>query len=103
MRQALHDVGTPDHVALAYDAWGPVGNDGKVPDNRRADWLSLAEGISVAPDYARSFERWKASFSAPGDRLAELTFTSRLLIGHGNSSASGVGLTVHHKIGRAHV
>jgi CRISPR-associated protein Cmr6 len=99
MRQALHEVGTPDHVALAYDAWGPVGNDGKVPDAQRAQWLSNLAGISVAADYARSFERWKASFAAPGDRLAELTLVSRLLIGHGNASAIGVGLTVHHTWG----
>lgn len=99
MRQALHEVGTPDHVALAYDAWGPVGNDGKVPDAQRAQWLSDLAGISVAADYARSFGRWKASFSATGDRLAELTLASRLLIGHGNASAIGVGLTVHHTWG----
>ncbi len=96
MRQALHNVGTPDHVALAYDAWGPVGDDGKVPDSRRAQWLSDLAGVAVASDYARSFDRWKASFAAPGDRLAELTLASRLLIGHGNASASDVGLTVHH-------
>ncbi|MCC6526641.1 MAG: type III-B CRISPR module RAMP protein Cmr6 [Polyangiaceae bacterium] len=99
MRHALHDVGTPDHVALAYDAWGPIGDDGKLPDDRRARWLSGLASISVAPDYARSFERWKASFSAPGHRLAELTLAGRLLIGHGNSSASDVGLTVHHTWG----
>lgn len=99
MRQALHNVGTPDHVALAYDAWGPVGDDGKVPDARRAQWLADLASISVAPDYARSFERWKASFSAIGDRLAELTLASRLLIGHGNASAIDVGLTVHHTWG----
>jgi len=99
MRQVLHDVGTPDHVSLAYDAWGPVGHDGKVPDAERARWLSNLAGISVAADYARSFDRWKASFSATGDRLAELTLASRLLIGHGNASAIDVGLTVHHTWG----
>lgn len=99
MRETLHNVGTPDHVALAYDAWGPVGDDGKVPDARRAQWLSDLAGIVVSPDYSRSFERWKASFSATGDRLAELTLASRLLIGHGNASAIDVGLTVHHTWG----
>lgn len=99
MRQALLNVGTPDHVALAYDAWGPVGDDGKVPDVRRAQWLADLAGIGVSPDYSRSFERWKASFSAAGDRLAELTLASRLLIGHGNASAIDVGLTVHHTWG----
>jgi len=101
MRQALQTIGTPppDHVALAYDAWAPVGNDGKVPDAERAKWLSALASISVASDYSRSFERWKKSFSAVGDRLAELTLASRLLIGHGNSSAADIGITVHHTWG----
>lgn len=100
MRGVLHNVGTPDHVVLAYDAWGPVGDDdGKVPDARRAQWLSDLASISVAPGYVRSFERWKQSFSSTGDRLAEVTLTSRLLVGHGNSSATDVGLTVHHTWG----
>jgi CRISPR-associated protein Cmr6 len=99
MRQALYNVGTPEHLALAYDAWAPCGDDGRVPDNRRVQWLSEIAGIGVAPDYACGFERWKASFSAEGDRLAELTLTSRLLVGHGNGSATDVGLTVHHTWG----
>jgi CRISPR-associated protein Cmr6 len=99
MRHVLHHIGTPDHVSLAYGAWGPVGDDGKVPDAERSKWLTNLASISVAPDYTRSFERWKKSFSAAGDRLAELTLASRLLVGHGNSSAIDVGITVHHTWG----
>lgn len=100
MRLALQNVGTPDHVALAYDAWAPTGAvNGKVGDDNRRTWLERLAGLAVSPDYAHSFERWKASFSATGDRLAELTLSSRLLIGHGNASAIDVGLTVHHTWG----
>lgn len=99
MRQALRGIGTPDHVALAYNAWGPVGDNGKVPDAERAKWLSDLASISVAPDYARSYERWEKSFSAAGDRLPKLELKSRLLIGHGSSSAVDVGITVHHTWG----
>ncbi len=99
MRQVLPKVETADHVALAYDAWGQVSDDGKVPDTRRAQWLADLASISVSPDYERSFKRWKESFVAIGDRLAELTLASRLLIGHGNTSAIDVGLTVHHTWG----
>lgn len=101
MRQALPSNETPEHVALAYDAWAPVGNDGKVPDanGQRAQWLARVAGISVQADYAHSFDRWRSSFQSAGDRLAELTLKSRLLIGHGNSSAVDVGLTVHHTWG----
>ncbi|MBI2566728.1 MAG: type III-B CRISPR module RAMP protein Cmr6 [Candidatus Schekmanbacteria bacterium] len=99
MRQVLQSVGTPDHVGLAYDAWAPVGEDGKVPDCDRASWLSALAAIAIPPEYSRSFERWKASFSAPGDRLFELVLASRLLVGHGNSSAIDLGITVHHTWG----
>jgi CRISPR-associated protein Cmr6 len=76
-----------------------VGDDGKVPDARRAEWLSALAALAVAPDYSRSFQRWKTSFSAPGDRVFELVLASRLLVGHGNSSAIDVGITVHHAWG----
>lgn len=99
MRRALPRGDTPDHVALAYDAWSVVGDDGRVPEKDRSTWLSKLAGITVAADYARSFARWRAGFSAPGDRLVELALASRLLIGHGNASATDVGLTVHHTWG----
>jgi CRISPR-associated protein Cmr6 len=99
MRDVLRTIGVPEHLALAYDAWAPVGDDGKVNDDARKSWLDRLAELEVSPDYARSFERWKASFKAPGDRLAKLTLESRLLIGHGNSSATDVGLTVHHTWG----
>lgn len=99
MRQALQDVGMPDHLGLAYDAWAPVGDDGKVPDGERVTWLSNLAKITVSPDYSRSYTRWEKSFSAPGDRVFKLELASRLLIGHGNGSATDVGLTVHHTWG----
>lgn len=103
MRQVLRDsIGreVPDHLGLAYDAWAPTEvADGKVSDDNRRPWLEKLAELAVSPDYARSFERWKASFSGTGDRLAELTLASRLLIGHGNASATDVGLTVHHTWG----
>jgi CRISPR-associated protein Cmr6 len=99
MRGALQSIGTPDHLGLAYDAWAPVGDDGKVPDDRRAEWLASLAALAVAPDYSRSFQRWKTSFSAPGDRRFELALASRLLVGHGSSSATDIGITVHHTWG----
>jgi CRISPR-associated protein Cmr6 len=99
MRRVLQAVGTPDHAGLVYDAWAPVGDDGKVADNQRGAWLSALAALAVAPDYSRSFQRWKTSFSAAGDRVFELVLASRLLVGHGNSSAVDVGITVHHTWG----
>jgi CRISPR-associated protein Cmr6 len=99
MRQALRTIGTPDHIALVYDAWAPVGDDGKVPDGERADWLSKAADVMISPEYLRSFEHWKRGLSSAGDRSFELALVSRLLVGHGTSSASDIGLTVHHTWG----
>jgi CRISPR-associated protein Cmr6 len=103
MRQCLRNsIGReiPDHLGLAYDAWAPTeNNDGKVSDDNRRPWLDKLANLAVSQDYVCSFERWKASFTSPGDRLAEFTLTSRLLLGHGNASAVDVGLTVHHTWG----
>jgi len=99
MRQVLQDLGVPEHVGLAYEAWAPVGDDGKVADDERATWLAKLSNLAASPDYARAFDRWNASFRAPVDRTFELDLASRLLVGHGNFSATDVGLTVHHTWG----
>ncbi len=99
LRNVLQTAGAPEHLGLAYETWAPVGNDGKVPDGDRARWLADVAKVAVPADYSRAFQRWKASFSAPADRVFELVLASRLLIGHGNASATDVGLTVHHTWG----
>jgi len=101
LESVLKSVGVPDHLTLAYDAWAPIDDDGKVPeeDNARSRWLTQLAGIGAPRDYSRSYERWKESFSGSGDRVFELELASRLLVGHGNSSATGIGLTVHHTWG----
>jgi CRISPR-associated protein Cmr6 len=86
-------------LGLAYDAWAPVGQGGKVPENNRPACLSKLAGLAISPDYARAFERWKMSLGAPGDRAFEPVLAGRLLVGHGNASAAGVGMTVHHTWG----
>lgn len=103
MRQVLEALlipaGTPDHIGLAYDSWAPVDSGGKVPEEKRAEWLRAVADIPIAADYGRFFAQWKASFQDPPDRIFELTLASRLLVGHGNASAADVGLTVHHTWG----
>lgn len=98
MRQVLKSLGTPSHVGLAYGPWARVGDDGKVPEDERAGWLSDVAGIAISPDYAGAYGRWEASFGA-GDRLFKLELVTRLLVGHGNPSSTDVGLTVHHTWG----
>lgn len=97
VRDALRVVEDPipDHPGLAYEVWAPVGADGKVPDGCKAAWLSAVASRSVATGYAAAYGRWKASFRPPRDRTCELVLVSRLLVGHGNASATDVGLTLH--------
>lgn len=99
MRKVLERLGEPDHVGLAYDAWAPVGGDGKLPDEARPRWLGRLSRLHMSPDYHHAFKRWEKSFGLPGDRTFKLELQSRLLVGHGNSSATDVGLTVHHTWG----
>lgn len=99
MRQSLQGVGIPDHIGLAYDSWAPVECDGKVPDAIRAQWLADLAAIPTSPDYIDYFRRWKMSFHEPADRVFELELAHRMLVGHGNTSATEVGLTVHHTWG----
>ncbi len=101
MREVLRklDLSRLENVSLGYDAWAPVGEDGKVPDKESPEWLDRLAGLPVSPDYRHAFERWCSSFTRPGDRRREVTLAGRLLIGHGNPSAAEVGLTVHHTWG----
>lgn len=112
------------HIGLAYDVLAPVdttdqannsqqfadqnkkeSKKGIVParangsDNFSSDWLDSVAGISLPDDYKIFFERWKAGFTTRGDHLIDMTTASRLLVGHGNPSATEVGLTVHHTWG----
>jgi CRISPR-associated protein Cmr6 len=110
LRQFTYPRGLPpSHFGLAYDAWAPVEPSGeyagKVPAERgqdksfRANWLSALENLSVDPDYREAYGLWSNSLQAAGAHWKETEITSRLLVGHGNSSATEVGLTVHHTWG----
>lgn len=99
MRDDLRSLGEPDHVGLAYEAWAPVGEGGKVPDGdevgQSGAWLRTLARSVVSSDYQHAFTRWRSSFSRHDDRIVQLELASRLLIGHGNPSGTDVGITLH--------
>lgn len=98
--QRLSGNELPDHPALAYEAWAPVqALDGKINERERQGWLERVASTPVPKDYSRAYDNWKCSFKSPGDQLFELTLCSRLLVGHGNPSATDVGITLHHTWG----
>ncbi len=106
--EGVHAPNYPNdaHAGLVYDRLAPITTDpasddfGKVSITEQSQWYRALEGIKVGDAYSQAFERWKKSLHAHG---ATFTYTveavSRLLIGHGNPSASEVGLTVHHTWG----
>ncbi|MBK8175232.1 MAG: type III-B CRISPR module RAMP protein Cmr6 [Rhodospirillales bacterium] len=92
----MRAVGIPDHAGLAYEVWADVSGDtGKVDDQHLDDWLKGLAGQPVSPDYHQAFDRWQDSFVGSRSRVIEMILASRLLVGHGNGSATDVGLTLH--------
>jgi CRISPR-associated protein Cmr6 len=96
VRTALPERRLPDHAGLAYEVWAPFASaDGKIPDELRSRWLEAIACLAPPADYPAAFARWKASFGQTGDEVVEVQAVSRLLVGHGNGSATDVGLTLH--------
>lgn len=100
MRSALSKLGAngPDRLDLAYTSWAPTDESGGVPVGKRGQWLKNLAEIVISKDYAVAFERWKRSVMETGT-CVEIETTSRLLFGHGNDSATDVGLGLQHTWG----
>jgi CRISPR-associated protein Cmr6 len=108
-RFGIHEDWRHSHLALAYDAWAPVAEDGedpgKVPPERgqrepfKSKWLDDLEHLPIDRDYRLAYARWKNSLQGSGRHCKEIKLASRLLVGHGNASATEVGLSVHHTWG----
>lgn len=89
-----------ENLDVAYDAWAPVKHgDGKIPDGDKDKWLKKLAAIKIDDDYENFFNTWKGSFTDGNTLTATFTLESRLLLGHGEPSAAGVGLKVHHTWG----
>lgn len=102
MREALRNLlGAiiPDHAALAYERYAPVDEYGRIPDSRRRSWLEELERIPIPRGYPAAFEQWRGSLDDGHTRSSGVRLTGRLLIGHGNLSATEIGLTLHHTWG----
>jgi CRISPR-associated protein Cmr6 len=65
----------------------------------RKKWLELLTECREPAHYAQAYRRWEQSFQGPDTINFTVRAESRLLVGHGTSSATGVGLTLHHTWG----
>lgn len=96
---------TVSHVGLGYTTLAPVSVDGKVSveakgaGTHQAGWLAALADTPTSTDYSDYVAAWLASFTGVPARMFALTFSTRLLIGHGTSSGTDVGLTMHHAWG----
>jgi CRISPR-associated protein Cmr6 len=100
MRAVLQKVkDIPSHLGLAYDAWAPTLKSGKLVDADRGAWIEKLANSSIHSHYKEAYKVWRNSFRGPEHRCFELNLQSRMLVGQGNSSATDVGLTVHHTWG----
>ncbi|MCM2332326.1 MAG: type III-B CRISPR module RAMP protein Cmr6 [Anaeromyxobacteraceae bacterium] len=96
MRDALPD-GSPDHAGLAHDVWCAPAVLGS--DSEKAGWLDrvaqVALSVDCRADYEQAFNRWKRDLEKSGAAVLTLSLDAPLLVGHGNPSPTGIGLTLH--------
>lgn len=105
---ALIHAGWPEcaHLGLLYQSYAPLMlRDGKLDKNEKDGapggdaWFERLQHMPEPHGYRAFLARWQASFAGPGYQLVQATTQSRLLVGHGNPSATDVGLTLHHTWG----
>lgn len=87
------------HAGLALGAIAPIDpQQGKIPDERRSEWLRTLSNVSASPDYGAWYEnRWTKGLGRSLQGTVEAS--TRLLVGAGEASALDVGLRVHHTWG----
>ncbi|ATB51336.1 type III-B CRISPR module RAMP protein Cmr6 [Corallococcus macrosporus] len=102
MRAALrHLVGTKPgetaHAGLVYERYAPV--KAHEPGSKWEDWLSGLEAHAEPEGYSSAYRRWEDSLRQSHAVTFQARAESRLLVGHGHASPTGVGLTLHHTWG----
>ncbi|QSQ12148.1 type III-B CRISPR module RAMP protein Cmr6 [Myxococcus landrumensis] len=97
LSQALEDG--PAHAGLAHERYAPVKDDLEEKESPWRKWLQWMEEARVPRDYTVAFSRWRESLRQWHTASVTVRAASRLLVGHGNASPTGVGLTLHHTWG----
>ena len=88
----------PNHAGLAHEVYAPrdrPGGDAGGDQGPWDRWFSHFEAMPRPAGYHAAYKRWKASCDAdPRTLPLVLVVKNRLLVGHGNPSPTGVGLTL---------
>lgn len=104
MRDALQGltrelVKGPQHAGLSHERYAPEKDDKEEDESPWRRWLRWMDGARTPEDYAVAFRRWRESLRQWHTASVTVRAASRLLVGHGNASPTGVGLTLHHTWG----
>jgi CRISPR-associated protein Cmr6 len=85
-----------------YERYAPLGFEGeelgKIPKEYRVDFLEHVAKIPVPDFYRGVVGRWTQALRGHAV-TAVVQATSRILLGHGNSAPSEVGISLHHVYG----
>ncbi len=88
------------HAGLLYERYAPAKVHGKDPKTDPWEqWLSGLEAHPEPKGYSAAYKRWEDSLRQSYTVTFRARADSRLLVGHGNASPTGVGLTLHHTWG----
>ncbi|MFP2925022.1 type III-B CRISPR module RAMP protein Cmr6 [Pyxidicoccus sp. 3LG] len=95
LEEQRRERGRPHHAGLAHERYAPMKEDLDAWEG----WLSWVERSREPEGYAVAFHRWKESLRHATTASFTARAEGRLLVGHGNASPTGVGLTLHHTWG----
>lgn len=100
--RALLETATPSHAGLGYERRAPLPVVLAKDDQgatERSRWLERLVQCREPGRYAHAYRRWRDSLRGPDTLCFTVRALGRVLVGHGNPAATGVGLTLHHTWG----
>ncbi|SEK95533.1 CRISPR-associated protein Cmr6 [Stigmatella aurantiaca] len=90
------------HAGLGYTRYAPLQaiiGEGDPASTAREHWLKGLEACREPVGYGHAYRRWWKSLQGPETLCFTVKALGRVLVGHGTSAATGVGLTLHHTWG----
>lgn len=87
------------HAGLGYVRGAPLAVLRDNDSEARAQWLSCLARCEEPARYSQAYRRWRDSLRSPDVHCFTVRSLGRLLVGQGNSTATGVGLTLQHTWG----
>ncbi|WP_224365791.1 type III-B CRISPR module RAMP protein Cmr6 [Hyalangium versicolor] len=92
----------PSHAGLAHERWAPLpvllAKEAQ-GSTERNQWMDRLAQCREPERYAHAYRRWEDSLKGPDILRFTVRALGRVLVGHGNPTATGVGLTLHHTWG----